>query len=204
MIRSSVRPLLISALLGGVCGASALVLTAAAPAGPGPASWADDLTPISTADWSYDRAAHLIERAGFGATPEEIQRLAALTPRAGRRTARQLRGDRQQPPRALRRVGDLGPGHGSVSAEPRRSGAAGARARRGAWRKGAAGRFAAAAAAGRGQVLLRPAPTASRRSGSASGGPTACSRRRGRSRKSSRCSGTATSRPARTRCATTG
>jgi hypothetical protein len=36
--------------------------------------------PISKADWSYDRAAHLIERAGFGATPEEIERLAVLTP----------------------------------------------------------------------------------------------------------------------------
>ena len=33
------------------------------------------------ADWSDDRAAHLLERAGFGATPEEIARLAAMTPR---------------------------------------------------------------------------------------------------------------------------
>jgi uncharacterized protein (DUF1800 family) len=49
--------------------------------GAGPAGWANDLAPIAAADWSYDRAAHLIERAGFGATPEEIQRLAALTPR---------------------------------------------------------------------------------------------------------------------------
>jgi hypothetical protein len=40
----------------------------------------DDLSPIAPADWSYDRAAHLIERAGFGATPEETERLAALTP----------------------------------------------------------------------------------------------------------------------------
>ena len=30
--------------------------------------------------WNYDRAAHLIERAGFGAPPEEIERVAALTP----------------------------------------------------------------------------------------------------------------------------
>jgi Protein of unknown function (DUF1800) len=46
----------------------------------GPAQWADDLTPITVADWSYDFAAQLLERAGFGGTPEEIARLAAMTP----------------------------------------------------------------------------------------------------------------------------
>src|SRR5581483_1897362 len=45
-----------------------------------PASWVDDLSPISPADWTADRAAHLIERAGFGAPPDEIARLAAMTP----------------------------------------------------------------------------------------------------------------------------
>jgi uncharacterized protein (DUF1800 family) len=48
--------------------------------GAPPASWANDLAPIAAADWSYDRAGHLIDRAGFGATPEEIARLAAMTP----------------------------------------------------------------------------------------------------------------------------
>ena len=47
---------------------------------PGPPAWAGDLTPIAAADWNYDRAAHLLERAGFGGAPEEIRRLAALTP----------------------------------------------------------------------------------------------------------------------------
>jgi Protein of unknown function (DUF1800) len=47
---------------------------------PGPARWADDLTPIGGSDWSYDYAAHLLERAGFGGTPEEVARLAAMTP----------------------------------------------------------------------------------------------------------------------------
>jgi uncharacterized protein (DUF1800 family) len=47
---------------------------------PGPAQWADDLAPIAVSDWSYDFAAHLLERAGFGGTPEEIARLAAMTP----------------------------------------------------------------------------------------------------------------------------
>jgi uncharacterized protein (DUF1800 family) len=49
--------------------------------GAGPPAWADDLTSIAAADWSYDRAAHLIERAGFGAAPKEIERLGAMTPR---------------------------------------------------------------------------------------------------------------------------
>src|SRR6187401_555084 len=43
--------------------------------------WAGDLSPIAATDWSRGRAAHLIERAGFGAAPDEIARLAALTPR---------------------------------------------------------------------------------------------------------------------------
>ena len=44
----------------------------------GPAAWVDDLSPIAPGDWSYDRAAHLIERAGFDGTPEEIDNLAAM------------------------------------------------------------------------------------------------------------------------------
>jgi hypothetical protein len=46
----------------------------------GPAAWKDDLTPIHAADWNYDFAAHLLERAGFGGTPEEIDVLAKMTP----------------------------------------------------------------------------------------------------------------------------
>jgi uncharacterized protein (DUF1800 family) len=48
--------------------------------GPGPVTWANDLSPIAGSDWSFDRAAHLLERAGFGGTPEEIARLAAMSP----------------------------------------------------------------------------------------------------------------------------
>ena len=47
---------------------------------PGPASWTGDLAPIAAADWSYDRAAHLLGRAGFSGTPEEIRELADMTP----------------------------------------------------------------------------------------------------------------------------
>jgi hypothetical protein len=55
--------------------AAGAVVAAAAPA-----SWVDDLSPITIGDWNTERAAHLLERAGFGGTPEEIARLAAMTP----------------------------------------------------------------------------------------------------------------------------
>ncbi|MGD1096467.1 MAG: DUF1800 domain-containing protein [Bryobacteraceae bacterium] len=45
-----------------------------------PVAWQNDLTPIGPADWNYDFAAHLLERAGFSGTPEEIQVLAKMTP----------------------------------------------------------------------------------------------------------------------------
>ena len=48
---------------------------------PGPAHWKDDLTPIGSADWNADRAAHLLAHAGFGGTPAEHETLAALGPR---------------------------------------------------------------------------------------------------------------------------
>ena len=40
----------------------------------------DDLSPISSGEWHYGTAAHLLERAGFGGTPEQISALAALSP----------------------------------------------------------------------------------------------------------------------------
>ncbi|MDO9714666.1 hypothetical protein, partial [Paracraurococcus lichenis] len=44
--------------------------------------WAEDLAPIPPAEWSRARARHLLDRAGFGGTLEEVDRLAALTPEA--------------------------------------------------------------------------------------------------------------------------
>ena len=44
------------------------------------ALWVDDLKPIGATDWNYDMAGHLLERAGFGGTPEEIRALASLPP----------------------------------------------------------------------------------------------------------------------------
>ena len=52
----------------------ALVTVAAATAAE------NDLKPIAPAEWNYDHAAHLLERAGFGGTPEEIEALAKMTP----------------------------------------------------------------------------------------------------------------------------
>ena len=77
--RAAVRQL--SFLLGGVLllAVGAALLFAA---GSGPSGWVNDLTPITAADWDYDKAAHLMERAGFGATPDEIERLAAMPPEA--------------------------------------------------------------------------------------------------------------------------
>src|SRR5437667_6068076 len=63
---------------GGAAALAGLVLLWVAPDAPrpaaaeqaepgaGPAAWADDLRPIGPGDWSYDRAPHLLERAGFG------------------------------------------------------------------------------------------------------------------------------------------
>ena len=59
------------------------VLACLAPAGLSaaePASWANDLAPIEAKDWNDRRAAHLLERAGFGGTPAEVARLAKMTP----------------------------------------------------------------------------------------------------------------------------
>ncbi|MBM3338231.1 MAG: DUF1800 domain-containing protein, partial [Betaproteobacteria bacterium] len=44
-----------------------------------PAAWRENLEPLPPESWSRDRAAHLLERAGFGATPSEVNRLAAMT-----------------------------------------------------------------------------------------------------------------------------
>ena len=72
--RRAVRCCWVAALTG------CTVLTAAAPDPVAPAAWVNDLSPITAADWTVDRARHLLERAGFGGTPDETARLAAMTP----------------------------------------------------------------------------------------------------------------------------
>jgi len=66
----------LTAAIAGHAGSTHLLAAAA----PGPASWQDDLAPVTAADWDYDSAEHLLDRAGFSGTPEEIQKLAAMTP----------------------------------------------------------------------------------------------------------------------------
>ena len=51
------------------------------PVQAAPDAWIDDLTPITVGDWDDDAAAHLLERAGFGGTPEAVDELLALGPR---------------------------------------------------------------------------------------------------------------------------
>jgi hypothetical protein len=44
--------------------------------------WEQDLSPIRQSDWTRERARHLLDRAGFGGPPEEVARLAAMSPEA--------------------------------------------------------------------------------------------------------------------------
>jgi len=60
--------------------AAVLAITPALAQTAGPAAWQNDLTPITAKDWNRDLAAHLLERAGFGGTPAEIDALAKMTP----------------------------------------------------------------------------------------------------------------------------
>ena len=66
--------------IASLCGACAAFFIPGLAAGQVSGGWQDDLTPITAADWDYDAAAHLLERAGFGGTPEEIEALAAMSP----------------------------------------------------------------------------------------------------------------------------
>ena len=69
-------------LLGlGAIGIAALLLAGKVGAQQsGFSSWQNDLSPISNTDWNYDTATHLLERAGFGGTPDEIRALAIMPP----------------------------------------------------------------------------------------------------------------------------
>src|SRR5690606_10635879 len=42
----------------------------------------EQLSPIDQSGWGVSQAAHLLERAGFGGTARDIERLAAMTPEA--------------------------------------------------------------------------------------------------------------------------
>lgn len=75
-----------------------LATCASAVALASPAAWQDDLSPIAEADWSRERAAHLLERTGFGATPDQIASFARLSPKqAVRRLVRYQQTPNPQP-----------------------------------------------------------------------------------------------------------
>ena len=40
--------------------------------------WVNDLQALAPGDWNEEKAKHLLERAGFGATPDEIQRMTPV------------------------------------------------------------------------------------------------------------------------------
>jgi hypothetical protein len=79
-VTRGVLTLTVAVLLVGLPVVQPALRGATAVKAAGPAAWANDLTPIPPAEWSYDRAAHLLARAGFGGTPDEVTRLAAMTP----------------------------------------------------------------------------------------------------------------------------
>lgn len=60
---------------------SAVVL-ALASAALASEDWHEDLSPLEHSQWSPERAAHLLERAGFGGTPAELEIFSGLTPKS--------------------------------------------------------------------------------------------------------------------------
>ena len=70
----------------GVQTAEPQAASARASAGQGADAWVDDLSPIAAADWNADRAGHLLERAGFGGTPEDDRAPRRDDAAAGRRS----------------------------------------------------------------------------------------------------------------------
>lgn len=65
---------------------TALIAAASLIANAAPVAWQDSLEPLPASEWSRDCAAHLLERAGFGGTPSEVARLAAMSPKQAVRT----------------------------------------------------------------------------------------------------------------------
>ncbi len=63
-----------------ILGVMAIAVTGSAGDRTAMTQWEGDLAPITASEWNYEHAAHLLERAGFGGTPEDVARLAALSP----------------------------------------------------------------------------------------------------------------------------
>ncbi|HEY5647823.1 MAG TPA: DUF1800 family protein, partial [Pseudomonadales bacterium] len=55
-----------------------VVSVALASASHAARAWQEDLTPLASSEWGEQAAAHLLERAGFGGTADEVAELAGL------------------------------------------------------------------------------------------------------------------------------
>ncbi len=67
-------------LVNGLATLAITMLPCVAAAQTDNSAWQDDLSTVPSSSWNYDKAAHLLERAGFGGTPEQISALVALGP----------------------------------------------------------------------------------------------------------------------------
>jgi hypothetical protein len=166
--------------------------------GPGPANWADDLSAIALADWGFDLASQLLERAGFGDTPEEVARLAQFTPE--RAVATLL--DYRSVPNQLEPFEHSGVWDPSLRNFPISRPAATDRAEKTGESMGVRAKPAGCSRLSTASSIGCAPPT-SRRAASRIGGPTAWSRPNVRSKRKWRCSGTAISPPAKKKSATT-
>ncbi len=175
---------------GAVVGLGLVVLATAAAGdglpskGPGPAAWQGDLAPIAAADWSYDRAAHLLGRAGFGGTPEEIAALAAMTPQEAVAHLVDYEAIANDQPARVRAVRHPRSRPRRLPAEPagdhraRQGDRRGARASRSSPpATGASSRWSTSSSTGCARACSRPGA-------SPTGGPSACSTRGARSKSS--------------------
>ena len=77
-----IRTLALGGLLGALVTSVCCAASLSADAAVAPAEWINDLRPITAAEWAPERAAHLLERAGFGALPTEVHHSLTLVPRA--------------------------------------------------------------------------------------------------------------------------
>lgn len=66
--------------LFGLCLTIALALFGGTGRAAASEAWRGDLAPIDGPSWQRAHAAHLLERAGFGGTPDQVTRLATLGP----------------------------------------------------------------------------------------------------------------------------
>ncbi len=78
MPRSCPRLAVLAPVAAALIGGGGAPAVTAPPVEPEIHPWVGDLSPLADSDFGYEQAAHLLERAGFGGTPSQIEQLAAL------------------------------------------------------------------------------------------------------------------------------